>query len=337
MLGGELAHQRRDVRGARRVPPAAVRRRSAVAASALPLVDARPPGCGLGLGLRLGCSGSACDFGSRLGFCGLGRFWARAPARPAPAPASELGGFSSAPGRASADASPITASWPPTSTVSSSPAVISRSVPATGEGISVSTLSVDTSSSGSSTSTWSPTCLSQRVTVPSVTLSPSSGIFTAGAGAGRLRLGLRLRCGLVRIARGLAAATTPGRRRGVLLLAGVLARPRVLAPSASDRVSELGVRPAVVRAVTDHGQLAADLDGLVLPRDDPLQHPRRGGGDLGVDLVGGDLEQRLVDLDPVALLLEPPGDGALGDALTEGGHLDGEGHGGSKLLCRAGG
>ena len=53
------------------------------------------------------------------------------------------------------------------------------SVPATGDGISVSTLSVDTSSSGSSTSTRSPTCLSQRVTVPSVTLSPSSGIFTA--------------------------------------------------------------------------------------------------------------------------------------------------------------
>jgi hypothetical protein len=29
----------------------------------------------------------------------------------------------------------------------------------------------------------------------------------------------------------------------------------------------------------------------------------------------------------VALLLEPPGHGALGDALAERGHLDGEGHG----------
>ena len=36
--------------------------------------------------------------------------------------------------------------------------------------------------------------------------------------------------------------------------------------------------------------------------------------DLGVDLVGGDLEQRLVDRDLVADLLEPAGDGALGDA-----------------------
>ena len=72
----------------------------------------------------------------------------------------------------------MTASWPPTSTVASSPAVISSSVPATGDGISVSTLSVDTSSSGSSTATVSPTCLSQRVTVPSVTLSPRAGMVT---------------------------------------------------------------------------------------------------------------------------------------------------------------
>ena len=51
-------------------------------------------------------------------------------------------------------------------------------MPATGDGISVSTLSVETSSNGSSTSTRSPTFLSQRVTVPSVTLSPSAGRLT---------------------------------------------------------------------------------------------------------------------------------------------------------------
>ncbi len=51
-------------------------------------------------------------------------------------------------------------------------------MPETGEGISVSTLSVDTSSSGSSASTRSPSFLSQRVTVPSVTLSPSWGMDT---------------------------------------------------------------------------------------------------------------------------------------------------------------
>ncbi len=51
-------------------------------------------------------------------------------------------------------------------------------IPVAGAGISVSTLSVDTSTSGSSTWTVSPSCLSQRVTVPSVTLSPRAGIVT---------------------------------------------------------------------------------------------------------------------------------------------------------------
>lgn len=51
----------------------------------------------------------------------------------------------------------------------------------TGDGISVSTLSVETSSKGSSTSTVSPSCLSHRVTVPSVTLSPRAGIWTEKA------------------------------------------------------------------------------------------------------------------------------------------------------------
>ena len=49
-------------------------------------------------------------------------------------------------------------------------------VPATGEGISVSTLSVETSSKASSTATLSPTPFNHRVTVPSLTLSPSAGI-----------------------------------------------------------------------------------------------------------------------------------------------------------------
>src|SRR3712207_6155216 len=72
----------------------------------------------------------------------------------------------------------MTASWAPTSTVSSSLTVISSSVPLTGDGISVSTLSVETSSSGSSADTSSPTALSHRVTAPSVTLSPRAGMVT---------------------------------------------------------------------------------------------------------------------------------------------------------------
>ncbi len=77
--------------------------------------------------------------------------------------------------------SPMTASSPPTSTVSSSCATIFCRTPAAGDGISVSTLSVETSSNGSSTSTRSPSCFNHRVTVPSVTLSPSAGIWTEKA------------------------------------------------------------------------------------------------------------------------------------------------------------
>ena len=80
----------------------------------------------------------------------------------------------------------------------------------------------------------------------------------------------------------------------------------------------LGLRRGAV-AGPDDGELGADLDGLVLLDLDLLQRARHGGGDLGVDLVGGDLEQRLVDRDLVADLLEPAGDRALGDRLAQRG------------------
>ena len=50
------------------------------------------------------------------------------------------------------------------------------SSPAADEGTSESTLSVETSKRGSSWATLSPTCFSQRMIVPSVTVSPSCGI-----------------------------------------------------------------------------------------------------------------------------------------------------------------
>ena len=52
---------------------------------------------------------------------------------------------------------------------------------ATGEGSSALTLSVSTSARGSSNATSSPSAFSQRVIVPSVTLSPSWGIVTGVA------------------------------------------------------------------------------------------------------------------------------------------------------------
>src|ERR687890_336715 len=131
----------------------------------------------------------------------------------------------------------MTASSAPTSTVSSSFTEIDRSVPDTGAGISVSTLSVETSRSGSSAVTSSPTDFSQRGTVPSVTLSPSAG-----------------------------------------MVPGVPWPPPPPPPA-------------------DDGELGADLDRLVLGDQDLAEDAGGRRGDLGVDLVGRDLEERLVDLD----------------------------------------
>ena len=77
-----------------------------------------------------------------------------------------------------APAAPIEASFVPTATVESTGTSIDSKTPATGDGISVSTLSVETSNNGSSTATVSPTFFSHLVTVPSVTDSPRAGITT---------------------------------------------------------------------------------------------------------------------------------------------------------------
>ena len=81
-------------------------------------------------------------------------------------------------GAAAPEPSPMIARAAPTSTSSSSGTRICSTTPATGEGTSVSTLSVETSTRGASTSMVSPTSTSQRVTVPSVTDSPSAGSTT---------------------------------------------------------------------------------------------------------------------------------------------------------------
>ena len=89
----------------------------------------------------------------------------------------------------------------PTSTVSSSGTSSLITTPETGEGTSVSTLSVATDTSGSSASMVSPTALYQEETVPSVTDSPRAGMVTsvpavsllgagtAGAGVGSAATG----------------------------------------------------------------------------------------------------------------------------------------------------
>ena len=57
-------------------------------------------------------------------------------------------------------------------------------------------------------------------------------------------------------------------------------------------------------------------DRLAFGHQDLGQHARGGRGNLGVDLVGRDLEDRLVPRDRVAHLLHPAREGALGDRLA---------------------
>jgi hypothetical protein len=151
---------------------------------------------------------------------------------------------------------------------------------------------------------------------------------------GRLLLGLVL--GLLGL--GLAAAVGRGGRLPLLLGAGLLAALVRLGGLLGLLLTAAGLLlllvglgllalvPTLVAAglavLLDDGQLGPDLDRLVGLDLDGLQDPGHRGGDLGVDLVGGHLEQGLVGLDPVALLLDPPGDRALGDRLTELRHLD---------------
>ena len=75
--------------------------------------------------------------------------------------------------------------------------------------------------------------------------------------------------------------------------------------------------PALMRA--DH---LADRHGVAGVGEDLGQRPGGGGGDLGVHLVGGDLDDRLVRIDRVAGLLGPLEHGALGDRLAHRGHRD---------------
>ncbi len=201
----------------------------------------------------------------------------------------------------------------------------------------MSTLSVETSRSGSSTATSSPSCFSHRVTVPSVTDSPSAGIFTvvpspdppespdavgAGAAAGcswGSASGCLLRCGVgLRLGR-LLATLVAGLRHGVAV--GLVGDLVVRAGTLRTGLLATGVATRRGRAVTDDREVGADRHRVVLLDEDLLQRAGHRRGDLGVDLVGRDLEQRLVDLDGVADPLEPARHGPFGDGLAERRHL----------------
>src|SRR5437016_4148987 len=89
--------------------------------------------------------------------------------------AAGLAAAGAAAGLAAPAPSVIIPSNAPTATVSPSFAAISPSTPADGAGTSMVTLSVSSSTKGSSTATASPAFLNQRPIVASVTDSPSVG------------------------------------------------------------------------------------------------------------------------------------------------------------------
>ena len=201
---------------------------------------------------------------------------------------------------AAAPGSPMRATGVPTGTVSPDCTRISSSTPSYGLGISESTLSVDTSNSGSSNATASPTCLSQVPTVPSVTVSPSLGMVMSCTSPVGPRPATRGR------------PPPEPRSRAPPRSRPSPARPGRTAPGARG-----GPRLA------DAHQRCADRDRLPRRHEDLQDHAVVRARDLRVDLVRGHLEQRVVERDGVADLLEPAVDHALGHRLAQLGHRDG--------------
>lgn len=176
-------------------------------------------------------------------------------------------------------------------------------------GISVSTLSVETSSSGSSASTVSPISFNHRDTVPSVTDSPRAGRVTStpaddAAADGALGAG----------AAGASSACVPDG----LLFRVLLRRNRLRLRLRLGRgLLGRGRGGATLARLTDHGQHGADLGHVVLLEPISSRTPAAGLGISVVNLVGGDLEQWLVGFDGVSDCLQPAGNGAFRDGFAQ--------------------
>ena len=108
-------------------------------------------------------------------------------------------------------------------------------------------------------------------------------------------------------------------------------QPQSWMAAAAHRESVPTFRP-LARMTSSHrsasGQVGRRLrlvhrNGLALFDIDCHQHAGSGRRDFRIDLVGGNLEERLVTIDRIADLLDPSDDGAFGDRLAHLGHHDG--------------
>jgi hypothetical protein len=93
-------------------------------------------------------------------------------------------------------------------------------------------------------------------------------------------------------------------------------------PFGSGEQLGLRLRNGVRRLGLDPGDRGADFYRLALDRENLDQDARSRRRYVGIDLIGGDLEDRLVALDFVAHVLEPFRNGPLGDRLAHLGHDD---------------
>ena len=186
--------------------------------------------------------------------------------------------------------------WP---TVTVSPASTSSSVmtPVAGAGSSTSTLSVEISTIVSPSAISWPTSTCHSSSVPSVTDSPAAGVTMS------------------MISPACVAAVGPPSAGAVCV-------------SSADAEST-GVPPlesASVGAAAPSGWISAstraDLDGVAVGDVDLHDGSGDRRRDLGVDLVGRDLDERLVGLDAVTLGLVPLQDRALGHRFAHRGQRD---------------
>ena len=99
-------------------------------------------------------------------------------------------------------------------------------------------------------------------------------------------------------------------------------RLRLARPSRQPPAPRQPRRPRLLARLADQRHHLRTGDRLAFLVADLEHHAGGRAGDLGVHLVGGDLEQRLVALDLVADLDQPLGDRALGDRLAHLGHHD---------------
>ncbi len=197
-------------------------------------------------------------------------------------------------------------------------------MPLTGAGSSTSTLSVEISTIVSSRSMKSPTFACHSRIVPSVTDSPAPGVTMStvsptpeGSGAASSAAGAA--------GAPLAAAAWP-------LATGSLEAgwPFVPTPLSLVAAPPAGWGPGAPPLVLISASTSPTLTVSPSAKKSLTIVPLTVAGHLGVHLVGGDLDQRLVGRDRVALLLMPFENRAFGHRFAHRGHRDlnrcGRGH-----------